>query len=126
MNQTLMMGTFIVTCALVAYTIAVITEQKKHAISLFVLILLTVGVSLDITATIFMIVGSKNIPLTFHGVIGYSALAGMLADTILLWRRKYKSEYAVSKKLHLYTRIAYLWWVVAYFAGGFIAMFKLY
>jgi EamA domain-containing membrane protein RarD len=126
MNQTIIIGTSIVTLALMCYSIAVITEQKKHQISSFILIFLTAGIISDITATVFMIVGSKNIPLTVHGVLGYSALTLMLIDTILIWNLKIKNNNTVSPKLHLYTRIAYLWWVTAYFAGGFIAIFRLY
>ncbi|OGJ92458.1 MAG: hypothetical protein A2487_00765 [Candidatus Raymondbacteria bacterium RifOxyC12_full_50_8] len=123
MNSTLIAGTCIVTCALISYSIAVITEQRKMAIGRFGLFFFTLGVLLDITATIFMIIGSKNIPITFHGVLGYSALTGMLIDAILMWRTWLRTA-PMAKKLHLFTRIAYAWWVVAYFAGGFIAMTK--
>ncbi len=126
MNPTLMAGTAIVTVALIAYSIAVINEQRKRKISGFVLFFLTAGICLDITATVFMIIGSHRIPITFHGVLGYSALAGMLTDTVLIWKTRLRKTETVSKKLHIYTRIAYLWWVIAYFAGGFIAMFHLY
>ena len=126
MNPTLITGTVIVTAALIAYSMAVITEQRKKAISGFVLLFLTIGISLDITATIFMIVGSHRIPITFHGVLGYTALAAMLIDTVLIWRAHLRTANMVPKNLHLYTRVAYIWWVIAYFAGGFIAMFHLY
>ena len=134
MNPTLMAGTAIVTVALIAYSVGVIHEQRRRKISGFVLFFLTAGICLDITATIFMIIGSHHIPITFHGVLGYSALGGMLIDTILIWkarlqprlRPRLKKTETVSKNLHLYTRIAYLWWVIAYFAGVFIAMFHLY
>jgi hypothetical protein len=126
MNPTLMAGTAIVTVALIAYSIAVISEQRKRTISGIVLVFLTAGICLDITATVFMIIGSHRIPITFHGVLGYSALAGMLIDTILIWKTRLKKNETVSKKTHIYTRIAYIWWVIAYFAGGFIAIFHLY
>ena len=134
MNPTLMAGTAIVTVALIAYSVAVISEQRKRTISGIVLFFLTAGICLDITATVFMIIGSHRIPITFHGVLGYSALGGMLTDTVLIWKTQLrlrlspqlKKPQIVSKKLHIYTRIAYLWWVTAYFAGGFIAIFRLY
>jgi len=50
----------------------------------------------------------------------------MLTDTILIWKTRLQKTETVSRKLHTYTRIAYLWRVIAYFAGGFIAMFHLY
>jgi hypothetical protein len=47
----------------------------------------------------------------------------VLIDTILTWRhwRSEKKHQPVSRGLHLYTRFAYLWWVLAYLAGGLIA-----
>lgn len=125
MNPTLMAGTFVVTMALISYSFAILKEQKHRALNLTVSTFLTLGVLLDITATILMILGSKNKGLTVHGIIGYTALAGMLIDTILIWKLKLKvGDLApVPKNLHLYTRFAYAWWMIAFFTGGLIASF---
>ena len=126
MNPILITGTIIVTFALLFYSISVITEQRKKTLSSFVLTTRTIGVVLDVTATAFMIAGSRKMPFTFHGLLGYSALAGMLVDTVLAWRfAKSQKQQAVSPGLKLYTRIAYSWWVLAYIAGGLIAAFLL-
>ena len=126
MNSILVTGTIIVTCALIFYSISVISEQRKKTLTPLILATRTIGVVLDITATAFMIAGSRNIPFTFHGLLGYSALAAMLIDTILVWRYAKKQNLRpVSPGLKLYTRIAYLWWVMAYLAGGLIAAFLL-
>jgi len=124
MNPTLMTGSTIVTFALISYSIAILTEQKIHSISKKVLTFLTIGIILDITATTFMIMGSTNSPFTLHGFIGYSALTLMLIDTILIWRLRLKNgpDTKVSNGVHLYSRVAYIWWVCAYFTGGIIAM----
>ncbi|MGD1119327.1 MAG: hypothetical protein ABR886_07555 [Dehalococcoidales bacterium] len=112
----------VVTFALIFYSAGVITEQRKAVISRLVLFFLTVGVLLDITSTTLMIISSSNIPLTVHGVIGYSALLAMLIDAILIWRYWLKNgSNRVTRRLHLYTRIAYGWWVIAYIAGAIIA-----
>jgi FtsH-binding integral membrane protein len=113
----------IVTGALVFYSMAVITEQRKKLLSSFIMTYLTIGIILDVTATAFMIAGSRKLPFTFHGILGYSALLAMLIDTILTWRHWKGSNMSqpVPRGLHLYTRFAYLWWVLAYFAGGLIA-----
>jgi hypothetical protein len=125
-NSILITGTVIVTFALLFYSISVITEQRRKSLTFFVLATRIIGVVLDITATAFMIVGSRKIPFTFHGLLGYSALAGMLVDTILVWRHARKQNLRpVSAGLKLYTRLAYLWWVLAYMAGGLIAAFLL-
>lgn len=126
MNPLLIAGSIIVTAALVAYSIAVITEQVKKIINRTTLIFLTAGIILDITATLFMIIGSPNSPFTLHGFLGYSALAAMLTDSILIWRTSLKDgvNAQVKKSLHIYSRYAYLWWVVAYITGGLLVAMK--
>ena len=120
MNDTIMRAVVVVTLALIFYSIGIITEQRKSSVSRFVLIFLTLGVTLDITSTVLMIMGSSHI--TIHGFIGWSALAVMLVDAILIWRYWIKNKSAtVPRGLNLYTRYAYAWWVIAYIAGAVIA-----
>jgi uncharacterized repeat protein (TIGR03987 family) len=115
-------GSVIVTLALVFYSIGFIRENKKKLITSGVLIFFSLGILFDITATIFMILGSSKGMLTLHGVIGYSSLLGMLTDTFLLWRHNIKkgNSLEVSKGLHLFSRTAYTWWVIAYITGGLL------
>ena len=123
MNSTLVWAIVVVTFALLFYSIAVISEQRKHHLSKRILQFLSVGVFLDISSTTLMIIGSRKIPLTIHGFIGYSALTVMLIDAILMWRCWLKgSGPDVPRSLNLYTRFAYSWWVIAYVAGAIIAM----
>ena len=123
MNPTLIKAVVVVTFALIFYSIAVITEQRKKIVSNFVLLFITIGVCLDISSTALMIIGSGKIPITVHGFLGYSALAVMLIDTILIWRFHSKhGRDLVPRRLNLYTRFAYTWWVIAYIAGAIIAM----
>ena len=121
MNPTIIKAVIVVTIALVSYSTGVIAEQRKSSITKFVLAFLTLGVILDITSTILMIMGSDGI--TYHGFIGWSALAVMLVDAVLVWRYWLKNRSAkVTRGLNLYTRYAYSWWVLAYIAGAIIAM----
>jgi hypothetical protein len=135
MNATLYKAVGVVTLALIFYSIAVIIEQRKHAVSRQTLGFLTAGVVCDITSTGLMIAGSGNIPITAHGFIGYSALIVMVTDTILIWRLWARNRVKVTdvgtvadtmtsipRNLHIYTRIAYGWWVAAYIAGAVISM----
>ena len=87
---------------------------------------LTAGIILDITATILMISGSSNTPFTLHGLLGYSSLGGMLIDTILIWRHRLQkgSQTEVPNKLHLYSRYAYIWWILAFITGALLVLFK--
>jgi len=124
MNILLMIGSFVVTLALIAYSIGIITEQRKHKIGRTVMRFVTIGIILDIIATTFMIVGSPNSPFTYHGFLGYSALGVMLIDVILIWRLKLKEgiDAEVPKGLHLYSRYAYTWWVIAFITGGLMVI----
>jgi xanthine/uracil permease len=126
MNILLVYGTRIVIFAMIAYTIAVISEQRRRRVSNRVLWFLTAGIMLDLTATIFMITGSSNTPFTLHGLLGYSSLTGMLIDTVLIWRYRIQNGPAaeVPKNLHLYSRYAYLWWILAFITGGALVLFK--
>ena len=122
MNALLITGTSVVFLALTSYSIAIITEQRSKIISRKVLIFLTLGVCLDITATVFMILGSSKGGLTLHGIIGYSSLLGMFTDAVFIWRLKSKSglNSLVPEKLHIYSRYAYIWWVIAFITGGLL------
>lgn len=120
MNPTIIKAVIVVTCALVSYSVGVITEQSKKSITGLVLGFITLGIVLDIASTILMILGSDGI--TCHGFIGWSALGVMLVDAILIWRYWLKNKSAaVSKRLNLYTRCAYAWWVIAYIIGAVLA-----
>lgn len=126
MNTELILGTRIVILALIAYSVAIITEQRKHKVTNSVLIFLSSGIIFDIVATVFMIIGSKNSPFTLHGFLGYSALLAMLVDFFLLWKHRIQNdaETLVSNKLHLYSRYAYAWWMIAFITGGLLVLLK--
>jgi len=119
LNPIIIQAVVVVTFALICYSIGVINEQRKSAISPIVLFFLTAGVLLDISSTALMLVGSTNIPLTIHGCIGYTALIVMLIDAFLIWKHWLQNgRTTISRRLHLYTRIAYSWWVIAYIFGA--------
>jgi hypothetical protein len=122
MKTVSIIGSIIVTIALIFYSIGFSKESKGRLVNSRVKLFYTVGVSLDITATILMIIGSTKGMLTLHGMIGYSSLLGMLTDTVLLWRHNLKRgpETEVSRSLHIYSRIAFTWWIIAYITGGLL------
>ena len=126
MNTYSMIGASIVIFALLSYSLSILTEQRKKLVTPFVLRFLTIGIVLDITATTFMILGSSNSAFSLHGILGYSSLAAMLIDTILIWRFHLatKPGTIVPKGLHLYSRFAYAWWVIAFITGLMLVVFK--
>ena len=123
MNSILLVGTITVTLALIAYSLFVFTKPKQGFLTLKVVIIQSLGLLFDITATILMISGSQNTSITLHGVIGYSALAVMVIETIIIWKHwsTHKQAEPLSKGFINYTWIAYSWWVIAFVAGGMLA-----
>jgi hypothetical protein len=112
-----------VTTALVLYTIAALKELRARRATPGVCGTFTAGVAFDVTATTLMILATKNGGLTLHGALGYSALAGMATDTLLMWRHRSRAGDApLGQRLHLYSRLAYVYWVLAYFTGAALVM----
>jgi hypothetical protein len=124
MNTISIIGSIIVTVALVFYLISIITEQIKKVITKRVLVFLTAGLVFDISATVCMIIGSTNSPFTFHGFVGYSALTVMIIENIIIWRLYLWNGFGVKvpHKIHIYSRIAIIWWAAAYITGSILAM----
>ena len=121
MKPILIAGTTIVIFAFLFYTIGIITEQRLHRVTKKVLLFLTLGVIFDISATVCMIIGSSKGWFTLHGLLGYSSLGAMILDTFLAWQYNLKNgEAEVTRFLHIYSRIAYIWWVVAFISGGLL------
>jgi hypothetical protein len=112
-----------VTLALALYTIGTVRQQRSRRSTSAVRGWLTSGVVFDVTATALMIVASKSVAPTLHGVLGYSALAFMLTDTSLLWRHaRAHGQAEVPGPLHVFSRVAYGYWVMAYFTGAALVM----
>jgi len=124
MNKLLMVGTSVVFFALLFYTIGIFTEQKHKKVLPKVLLFLTMGIIADIIATGFMIAGSSKGIFTLHGIIGYSSLLGMLIDNVLIWRLKIRSgiNADVPDSIHVYSRYAWIWWVIAFITGGLLVV----
>jgi hypothetical protein len=122
MKTASIIGSSIVIFALIFYSIGYAKERKWQLVTSAVLSFYTIGVTLDITATIFMIIGSSKGMITPHGLIGYSSLLGMLTDTIILWRHYLKkgAQEKVSRSVQVYSGIAYSWWVIAFITGGLL------
>ncbi|MBE0647826.1 MAG: hypothetical protein IH596_08585 [Bacteroidales bacterium] len=126
MKPVLIAGISIVNLALISYTIAIVIQSRKKMMSRNVLTFLTIGVIFDITATICMIVGTEEGPMTLHGFIGYSSLAGMIIDTIFSYRHAMKDgiNALISKRFNLWSQTAYIYWIVAYITGALIVAFR--
>ena len=127
MKPIIMLGTFFVHLALISYGIGIVCEQRKHYITRGILICLGVGLFFDIAATVCMITGSGSGFITLHGLLGYSCLLAMALDSALALRHRIAyGDRQVPRVLHLYSRYAYLWWVLgAYVTGGFLVFIRI-
>jgi hypothetical protein len=117
-----MLAVTIVTLALLCYTVGTVAQQRSRRVTGSVIGFLGVGVALDIIATVFMILGSGKV-LTLHGLIGYTALAGMLVEVGIAWRwRRRRGGERITDPMALYSKVAYGYWVLAFVSGGLMAM----
>lgn len=124
MNKYLRLGVLFASGALIFYSIFFWRTRKLRLITIRNCIIQIAGFGFDVAGTIFMIIGSKNIPITLHGVIGYTALAAMAIKTLLVWKNAFK-KYEVTCKMKMYSIISYIWWIAAYIAGGILAMIEM-
>lgn len=125
-NQFLIAGMTIVLFAFVSYSTAISFEVKNRKASNALLGFFTAGVILDVSSTVCMILGSRHMAITPHGLLGYSALAGMIIDAVLLWKHRVQKgdNLTLSRPVHLYSRLAYAWWIIAFIAGALLVMIK--
>jgi len=119
MKTILMTGSVVVTLALITYSIAYFKFHKKKFITKAILRIQSLALFFDVVATSMMIIGSENSPFTLHGLVGYSALFIMIIDTVFFWRKRNDENPGWLLK---YSTFAYIWWVVAYLTGSYIAM----
>ena len=126
MNPLAISGAFIITLALLFYGIATIAIQRFKIITPYILMFLTLGLLLDLVAISFMIVGSDKGLFTLHGIIGYLATFTMIVDVLLIWRAYLKQGFdsALGKSILLYSRYAYIWWLIAYIVGSLIVLWQ--
>ncbi len=122
MKPILIAGSSLVTLALISYTVSFVKFHRAGRITKNILLFQTIGVILDVTATCLMIAGSSKGPFTLHGMLGYSSLALMLADTAFFWRSR-NLEHSPSR-LRNYSKLAYIWWVMAYLTGSLLVMLR--
>lgn len=125
MNPISILAAFIITFALLFYGVGSITLQRFKQVSTVVFWFLLVGIILDLTAIVCMIIGAQGTPFTLHGLLGYSAFLVMFVYFILIARIFLKNgkNTPLPKPLEKYTKFAYAWWVIAYFTGSLLVLF---
>jgi EamA domain-containing membrane protein RarD len=119
-------GIIFVHLALILYTLFIIFENRKQKTTKSVLVFIILAVIFDITATICMMIGTTRTYFTFHGIMGYIGLLLMVTDAVLLWKykSKYGTEILISKSLNIFSKIAYVWWIIAFITGVLVSIFR--
>ena len=126
MHKITIVGIFFVHLALILYTLFFIFESRKQKTTNSVLTLITLAVIFDVTATACMMIGTTRTYFTFHGIMGYIGLLLMVVDAVLFWKYKlkYGVEQLISKSLNSFSRVAYIWWIIAYITGVIVSIFR--
>lgn len=126
MQTVTIVGIFFVHIALILYTLFIINENKQKKATKSVLNYITLAVIFDIAATTCMMIGTTRTYFTFHGILGYVGLLLMVTDAFLLWKFRLKNgaEILISKSLNSFSRIAYIWWLVAFITGVLVSIFR--
>lgn len=126
MNPLAIIGAFIITLSFLAYGIGSISLVRFRIIGRIVLTFLSMGIVFDLLAITLMALGSNGSPYTMHGFVGATAFLVMFVNTVWCWnvftKRGLDSK---ARKNHIvYTKAAYLIWVIAYFAGSVIIIWR--
>jgi uncharacterized repeat protein (TIGR03987 family) len=110
----LIIGVASVIMALIFYTITIFLNHRKKIVTRKMIITQGLGLSLDIIGTTAMFMIRPGISLSFHGIIGFVALTLMIVEFGLLTRFK---EEGISKNFLLYSKVAYIIWLIVFFYG---------
>ena len=122
MSPVILFGVVTVNLALVAYTMGVIAEHRSRRASGFVLGVFTMAVLFDLVATGCMMAGSHKPWFTPHGIVGYLALGVMVVAVARLWGlRRQGPDAGIPRGPHVFLRVAYVAWLVAYAIGATLA-----
>jgi hypothetical protein len=127
MNSLAVVGAFIITLSLLSYGIGSIALVRFKIVTPGILVFLTLGVILDFVAVTMMIMNSDKSVFSLHGLLGYSAMLTMIINLVLVLRCYIKSGFDsfISNPVIIYSKIAYAWWLIAYFTGSILVIWPI-
>ncbi len=126
MNLFAIAAASILTLSFLSYGVGYISLFRFKIVGRIVLIFLTFGVLLDICAISIMLKGSNGHPCSLHGLLGYLAFLFMLFNTVRVWQIYFRQgiDYPVLKKYLNFAKLTYIIWLIAYFTGSLIVIWK--
>ncbi|PIF05795.1 MAG: hypothetical protein CSA36_05205 [Draconibacterium sp.] len=124
MSFIFIVGAFFMAFSLLFFGIATISIMRFKILSLWILLLMTLGMIFDVTAIILMIKGAKDLVFSLHRLLGYTAEIAMAVSLFMVWREFARKglNSTISSKVIRITKIAYLWWLVIYIAGSLMVI----
>jgi hypothetical protein len=127
MSVIIICGVILIHIAAVLYTIFIIKEWKHRRATKGVARFIAAAVIFDVSATSCMMIGTTETYFTLHGILGYTALAIMAMDAILIWRHrsKFGHEVLFSKALHRVSLFGYFLWLTAFGTGEYLALLNM-
>ncbi len=119
MDPIILVISFIMTLAFLAFGIGSVTLERFRIIGTLVLVFLSMGFLFNATALLVMILFLPSSLLSTNGLIMFSSFTIMLVDTVWAWGRYLKNgiDSRVSLALVRYTKIAFFVWVINYLWG---------
>jgi len=124
MSYVIIAGVILIHIAFILYSVFIYKEHKYKRATNGLLVFITAAVMFDISATICMMIGTAEKYFSLHGILGYTALAVMITDSIFIWRHKNKfgSEVPFSNTLNRNSKLGYILWLIAFFTGEMLAV----
>lgn len=119
MDPIILVISFIMTLAFLAFGIGSVTLERFRIIGTLVLVFLSIGFLFNATALLVMILFFPSSLLSTNGLIMFSSFTIILVDTVWAWGRYLKNgiDSRVSLALVRYTKIAFFVWVINYLWG---------
>ena len=126
MNPLAIIGAFVITLSFLAYGIGSISLVRFKIVGRIVLTFISLGVLLDLIAILLMMKGSTGSPFTLHGFLGGIAFSVMFVEMVWCWNMyfTYGLDVKAGKPHIIYTKVAYLFWVLAYFTGSILIIWR--
>ncbi len=121
MTPLILTGTISVTIALILFSIVSIKALRSKQLTICLVVGYSIGTILDLTSLLCMSIAASHPPFTIHGIIGYSALLTMLIGVIRVIIQYRTGDHSLPENLGTYLKYVYIYWVIAYFTGAFMA-----
>ena len=126
MSTFLILSTTLITFALIFYSVGVWSERRARFLKLWHVAAFWIGFAFDVSGTYAMHLLSKGqFDITEpHTLTGQIALWLMLLHAIWATRVVIKKNEAMKNKFHKFSIIVWLIWLIPYFGGMYLGMFK--